>query len=333
MREAAGIFDVSHMGQIHVSGVGAERSLERLLTCRVSSLPIGTVRYGCLCNEDGGTIDDITLYRLKADEFFLCVNAANVAKDLAWILSEVSDAKITDQSTTTSLLALQGPRAQDILKTLGITGIQKIKRFQFRNHFIENCQVLISRTGYTGNDGFELYFSASESEKIWRALIGAGETFGLKAAGLGARDTLRLEAAYPLYGQELTDATSPLQAGLHRFVKVDEGGFIGHAAIKSRASIGNAKVLIGFLVEGHGIARTNYPLIGNGQNIGHVTSGTSSPTLDRYIGLGYVEPQFAQLKTQIQVIVRNKPINARVCKTPFVPFNRYTPQKSGEERT
>jgi aminomethyltransferase len=329
VRESAGIFDVSHMGQINLSGPGAKNSLEQLLTCRVSSLPIGAVRYGCMCNKVGGTIDDITLYRLETDEFFLCVNAANISKNLKWILSNTSNTKVVNKSLETSLFALQGPKSPQILEAIGISNLRNLKRFRFRAISVGGCQALLSRTGYTGTDGFEIYLSIADSKKVWETIFAAGEIFGLKPAGLGARDTLRLEAAYPLYGQELTEKLTPLQAGLHRFVKLEEGGFIGHKSLIEQASEGNSKMLVGFQVEGRGIARTNYPIIHNGRTIGHVTSGTFSPTLQRSIGLGYVESRFADLETEFQVLVRNRPIEAKVCQTPFV---RDAPKRSQEEQ-
>ena len=239
VRERVGLFDVSHMGQIHFRGPDAVATVEKLVTCPVSSLRPGRVRYGCLCNQEGGIVDDVTVYRIAEDHLFLCVNAANIEKDYRWILRHAPDAAgIRNRSDETALLALQGPAAAPLLATLAEEDLSDLKRFRFRNARLAHHQATISRTGYTGSDGFELYLESAAAEAVWKALLEAGEPFGITAAGLGARDTLRLEAALPLYGQELDETTSPLEARLDRFVKLEEGGFIGADAIARRLEAG-----------------------------------------------------------------------------------------------
>ena len=319
VRERVGLFDVSHMGQIHFRGPEAVAAVENLVTCPVASLRPGRVRYGCLCNEEGGVVDDVTVYRIAEDELFLCVNAANIEKDHRWILRHSPDAAgVRNRSDETALLALQGPAAAPLLVRLAGEDVSHLKRFQFRDASVADQRAIISRTGYTGSDGFELYLPAAGAEAVWTALIEAGEPFGITPAGLGARDTLRLEAALPLYGHELDETTSPLEACLDRFVKLEAGGFIGAEAIARRRAQGHPRLLAGFVLEGRGIARAGYPIAADGEEVGVVTSGAPSPTLGISIGLGYVPPTLAAVGSGFDVMVRGKAVRARVVETPFV---------------
>ena len=319
VREQVGLFDVSHMGQIHFSGPQAIAALERLVTCPVASLRPGRVRYGCLCNEEGGVVDDVTVYRIAEDELFLCVNAANIEKDHRWILKHAPDtAGVQNRSDATALLALQGPAAAPLLSRLVEADISRLRRFQFQIAKLAGHETTLSRTGYTGSDGFELYLAAPAAEAVWNALCEAGQPFGLTPAGLGARDTLRLEAALPLYGHELDETTSPLEARLDRFVKLDAGGFIGAEAIRRRLQRGHERLLVGFILEGRGVARAGYAISCDGEEVGIVTSGAPSPTLGKSIGLGYVPPALAAIGSRFDVVVRGKAIEARVTQTPFV---------------
>jgi len=324
VRERAGLFDVSHMGQIHLEGPEAVATAERLLTCPVASLRPGRIRYGLLCNEEGGCVDDVTVYRHADDTLFLCVNAANVEKDLRWVQAHAPEgAGVVDRSAGTGMLAIQGPASATILggltrpaadaKPVGDFGC-----FTFARYTLADVPVLISRTGYTGAEGFEIYGPADAIVSVFDALLAAGEPEGLAPAGLGARDTLRLEAGLPLYGHELDDTTSPLEAGLDRFVKRQAGGFVGAEAIEAREQQGRTRQLVGFVVEGRGVARAGYAIAIDGQEVGHVTSGAPSPTLGRPIGLGYVPPRAAAPDTALEVVVRGRRIAARVVATPFV---------------
>jgi aminomethyltransferase len=319
VRERVGLFDVSHMGQIHFSGPQAVASLERLVTCPVASLQPGRVRYGCLCNEDGGVVDDVTVYRISEDELFLCVNAANIEKDHRWILEHAPEsAGVENRSDATALLALQGPTAAPLLASLVDADLSRLRRFQFLLAKLAGHETTISRTGYTGSDGFELYLAAPAAEEVWRALHEAGERFGLTPAGLGARDTLRLEAALPLYGHELDETTSPLEARLDRFVKLDAGGFIGAQAIRRRLQRGHERLLAGFILEGRGVARAGHAIARDGKEIGIVTSGAPSPTLGKSIGLGYVPPALTAIGSRLDVMVRGRTIEASVTQPPLV---------------
>ncbi len=319
VRERAGLFDVSHMGQIHLAGPRAAAAAEWLVTCPVDTLRIGGVRYGCLCNEQGGTVDDVTIYRLADDALFLCVNAANIAKDFAWIREHAGpDVRIEDRSEREGLLALQGPRSPEILAALCDVPLEGIRRFRFVEGRVAGRPALLSRTGYTGADGFELYLESGALEVVFAALLEKGRPLGLLPAGLGARDTLRLEAALPLYGHELDDDTSPLEAGLDRFVKLARGGFLGAEAIRARRDRGHVRALAGFVLEDPGVARAGYALVAGGEEVGRVTSGAPSPTLGRSIGLGWLPPALATPGSSIAVRVRGRDLRARVVETPFV---------------
>jgi aminomethyltransferase len=319
VREAAGLFDVSHMGQIHLRGTGAIASTERLLSCPVASLRPGRVRYGLVCNEAGGVVDDVTVYRVDEQELFLCVNAANAEKDYRWVVRHAGPGtEVRDRSAETALLALQGPASGPLLSELADPRPDSLRRFRFERTRVAGAPALVSRTGYTGSDGFEIYLRADDGPAVFEALLDAGRGVGLRPAGLGARDTLRLEAALPLYGHELDDTTSPLEAGLDRFVKLERGGFIGAEAIARRRATGHTRALAGFEVEGRAVARAGYPLLHDGAPVGAVTSGAPSPTLGKSIGLGYVPPALAAPGTRLEVEIRGRGVPVRVVETPFV---------------
>ncbi len=319
VREAAGLFDVSHMGQIRFEGPGAIASAERLLTRPVASLRPGRVRYALLCNEEGGVVDDVTVYRLSEESLFLCVNAANIEKDYRWcIRHSPADAGVRDTSHETGLLALQGPASAEVLSRVAGTDVAGISRYGFDRFDVAGRTALVSRTGYTGSDGFEIYLGVGDIKRVFEALLAEGKPCGLVPVGLGARDTLRLEAAMPLYGHELDESTSPLEAGLGRFVKLDVGGFIGAEAIARRRDAGATRSLIGFVMEGRGIARAGYEILSHGRAAGRVTSGAPSPTLGTSIGLAYVSPDCAAVGTALDVVIRGRATPASVAGTPFV---------------
>jgi aminomethyltransferase len=315
VRESVGLFDVSHMGQIWLRGPEAVAAAERLLTCPVASLRPGRVRYGLLCNERGGVVDDVTVYRVADDELFLCVNAANIEKDWRWVVRHAGDAQARDQSDATGLLAIQGPESAALLaRAAADPDPGALGRFRFRETKVAGVPALVSRTGYTGSDGFEIYLPAGETEAVFDALLEAGAT----PVGLGARDTLRLEAALPLYGHELDDETTPLEAGLERFVKLDAGGFLGAEALRAQAEAGLTRRLVGFVLDGRGVARAEHALARDGETIGRVTSGAPSPTLGKSIGLGYVPTGFAETGTRLDVLIRDRAVAAHVVDVPFV---------------
>jgi aminomethyltransferase len=319
VRERAGLFDVSHMGQIHVTGAPAEATLERLLTSPVASLRVGRVRYGLLCNAEGGVLDDVTVYRRGEQSFFLCVNAANVEKDYRWVVRHaLPGAEVRDRSAETGLLALQGPAAAAVLAGVTRLPVRELARFAWLEGELAGAAALVSRTGYTGSDGFEIYLPADRAAGVFEALLEAGRAHGLRPAGLGARDTLRLEAALPLYGHELDEETSPLEARLDRFVKLDAGGFIGVEALRRQRAQGLRRRLVGFLLDAPGVARAGHDLLHDGGPVGRVTSGAPSPTLGKSIGLGYVPPALGEVGTRLAVSIRGRAVPARVVETPFI---------------
>ena len=319
VREKVGIFDVSHMGQIHLQGSAAIETAEKLLTRPVASLKTQRVRYGLLCNERGGVVDDVTFYRTADDALFLCVNAVNVEKDYRWIVRHsAAEAGVRDRSDETGLLAVQGPASVELLARLGDAKVAELERYSFKTVQLADREALVSRTGYTGSDGFEIYLAAGDTEHVFRTLLSAGEPLGGVPVGLGARDTLRLEAGMPLYGHELDDDTSPLEAGLGRFVKLEAGGFIGAEAIALRRGAAGGRALVGFEILGKGIARQGYAITRGEREVGVVTSGAPSPTLGRSIGLAYVPPDLAKPGTALEVLVRGRAIPAHVVEIPFV---------------
>ncbi len=323
VRERAGLFDVSHMGQIHFSGTGALAAVDRLVTCPVADLRPGRIRYGLLCNEQGGCVDDVTVYRQNDDSLFLCVNAANIEKDFDWAMRHSPrNAGVSNRSDETGLLALQGPESSAILQRLlqadANAKLTALRRFGFAHFELAGTSALVSRTGYTGSGGYEIYLPAERAPDLFSALLAAGESHGLIPVGLGARDTLRLEAALPLYGHELDDRTSPLEAGLGRFVKREQGGFIGCEAIEKREALGRERQLVGFELTERGIARAGHAIAHGDRPVGQVTSGAPSPTLGKSIGLGYVPPTIAEVGVQLGVSIRGRDVAARVVTTPFV---------------
>jgi aminomethyltransferase len=319
VREAAGLFDVSHMGQIALTGPGAVASGDRLLTRAVHPMRPGRVRYALLCNEAGGVVDDVTVYRLAEEALFLCVNAANVEKDYRWVVRHAApDTEVRNTSEETGLLALQGPASAEILRPLCEPPIDLLSRYAFDRVALAGCTALVSRTGYTGSDGFEIYVGVGDLVRVFETLLAAGKPMGLVPAGLGARDTLRLEAALPLYGHELDDATTPLEAGLDRFVELDRGGFVGAEAIARRRAAGLPRRLVGLVLEDRGVARAGYPVAHAGRVVGSVTSGAPSPTLGRSIALAWAPPELAAPGTQLEVLIRGRGARARVVETPFV---------------
>ena len=335
VRESAGLFDVSHMGQIKISGASALEASEKLLSCRVESLAIGRVRYAMMCNHEGGVVDDVTLYRLASDAFMLCVNASNIEKDHAWIREHVpASVEVDNQSEQTGMLALQGPNAAAVLGAVVGAGPGQLERFQFAEFDGPDGlqSLLISSTGYTGAPGFEIYLAADDTPPFFDALLEAGKPHGLQPAGLGARDTLRLEAALPLYGHELDDTTSPLEAGLGRFVKRKRGGFIGAEAIESRAAAAETRRLVGFELVERGIARPGFEIRKQGDTIGIVTSGAPSPSLGKSIGLGYVTPIAGDVGREIEIDICGKSVAARVVETPFVAKVDQKDSKSSQPR-
>ncbi len=318
VRTRAGLFDVSHMGEVRLRGPAALELGQRLFTNDVAGTGIGRVRYGLLCVENGGVVDDITLYRAGERELLLCINASNIAADLAW-LREVHaksrlDCEILDESDATGLLALQGPEAPAIVARLAPAGMKAPKRWHFAHAEIAGIPVLLSRTGYTGEDGYEIFAPAARTGALWDALREAGGD-ALALAGLGARDTLRTEMAYPLYGHELDLEHDPIEAGLERFVAFGRG-FIGETALRSHVARGGpSRTLVGLVLEGRQVARPGFR-IETPDGDGVVTSGTFGPSVDGAIALGYVPAKFAA-GANLHVEIRGKRVACKVVSTPF----------------
>ncbi len=320
VRERAGLFDVSHMGEVEVTGSDAESFLQKLLVNDLSKLTAGKILYSPICYPDGGTVDDILVYKYEDNHFLLVLNAANTEKDLAWLNDHLEgDVVLNDQSAETAMLAVQGPLAATILQELTDLNLAEIGKYTFRDSVaIGGFQTLLSRTGYTGEDGFEIYLDNESAPLLWQQLITAGKGAGLIPCGLGARDTLRFEARLPLYGQELAADITPVEAGLGFFVSDSKGDFIGSEVLLEQKLNGPARKIVGVEMLDRGIPRTGY-LVYNaaGEEIGRVTSGTSSPTLKKNIGLVLVRAYEAKLGNELFVEIRGKQLRAEVVKTPF----------------
>ncbi len=312
---AAGLFDISHMGQVRVEGPGAMAYLQRVTTNDVSRLSDGQVQYSALLNEAGSFIDDITTYRLHDDHYYLCINAANRHKDVAHLLAQADgfDVRITDESDATVLLALQGEGAQAMLQALTDTDLETIGYYRFAEASLGGMKGMISRTGYTGEDGFELYLPHATAVDIWRALLARGAA----PIGLAARDMLRTEMGYALYGHEISDTVTPVEAGLMWITHLDKGEFIGRDAVLARKSEGKHQALVGLRLTARGIPREHYPVVSDGRVVGEVTSGLFSPLAGAGVALAYVEPGLAS-EGELAVDIRGKHVPAERMKPPFV---------------
>lgn len=316
VRTAAGLFDVSHMGEIEIKGPGALEAVNRLITNDLAAIVDGQALYTCLCRPDGGIVDDLVVYRFAEDHIFICCNASNRAKDFAWIQENLRGVTARDRSDEFAQLALQGPMAVEVVQRFASIDLSPIKRYHFAVGLVCGASVIFSRTGYTGEDGFELYLAPADAPRIFDALIGEPE---VKPIGLGARDTLRLEMKYALYGNDIDDTTTPLEAGLGWVVKLDKADFIGRDALVAQKAAGLTRRLVGFEMLGRAPARHDYPVVdAAGATIGRVTSGSFSPTLKKNIGLAYVPVGQDKLGSTLNVQIRDRAEAAVVVKTPFV---------------
>ncbi|HEU5349804.1 MAG TPA: glycine cleavage system aminomethyltransferase GcvT [Ktedonobacterales bacterium] len=321
VRERAGLFDVCHMGEFHIEGPGALDFLQGLVPNNVVRLEKGQALYTQICHEQGGTLDDLLIYRLGDQRYMAVVNAGTMEGDWAWFTKQadgLGDLTLTNDSYTTGLLALQGPRARDILQPLTTTDLSTIAYYHFAEGTVAEIPCVISRTGYTGEDGFELYCASGDAVTLWRALLAAGTPHGLIPAGLGARDTLRLEAGYCLYGHELNEQISPLEAGLGWSVKLEKGrDFIGREALLAQKQQGLPRKLVGVELRDRGVPRAGYAILREGKPVGELTSGTVGPTLGKAIGMGYVPPAEATPGTEVAIESRGKTIPAVIVALPF----------------
>jgi aminomethyltransferase len=330
VRSTAGMFDVSHMGEVMVEGPSALDFVQRLVTNDASKLVDGRAMYTVMCRPDGGIVDDLLVYRLGPERFMLVINASNVEKDLDWMhQSAVGGASIEDVSDQTALIALQGPQSFAIFEAAFGVDVADLKFYHFRQEERVGSarDVIVSHTGYTGEKGLELYCKNEDAAALWMSLMEAGRSYGLLPCGLGARDTLRIESGYCLYGNDITDDTNPLEAGLGWLVKFDKGDFVGREALLEVKEKGPARKLIGFVVEERGIPRSGYPVEDDsGNEVGIVTSGTQSPILGKGVGLGYVNRQdhLTSPGAQIRIVARGKGMLAQVARPPFhkEPFHK-----------
>lgn len=319
VRSRAGLFDVSHMGKVTVRGKGAFDFLQRIATGDIGVLVDGQAIYSLMCYPDGGVVDDILVYRFGPGDFFLVLNAANTDKDYNWLVqNNIEGVKISNVSEDFAQIALQGPRSEKILQALTETDLNNLRFFRMLCDVeIAGAKCMVSRTGYTGEDGFEIYTSPDSAPALWDAILEAGKPCGVVPAGLGARDSLRLEACLPLYGHELSADITPIEAGLGRFVRFDKPDFIGRAALAACSSKGAARKLAGFKMEERGVPRANYPVESAGREVGFVTSGGYSPTLKKNVGLALLEADRAGQGDKIDVVIRGKKLRAVIVPIPF----------------
>lgn len=324
VRNKAGLFDVSHMGEVEVKGKDAFDFVQNLVTNDISVLVDNQILYTFMCYENGGVVDDLLVYKFNNEHFLLVINASNVDKDYEWMLQNKNQfqIEIINISNNISEVALQGPKAQEILQSLTSDDLNEIKFFYCkRDVLVSGIKCLISRTGYTGEDGFEIYTENKNIEAIWDYLLEAGKVYGLKPAGLGSRDTLRFEATLPLYGNEITKDITPLEAGLGFFVKLNKESFIGKDALVKQKEEGLKRKLVGFEMIDRGIPRHGYEVMADEKNIGFVTTGYFSPTLKKNIGLALVDSNYSEIGTEINIVVRNRSLKAQVINKKFYTKN------------
>jgi aminomethyltransferase len=319
VRSSVGVFDVSHMGEFILKGENALDLIQRVTSNDASVLTDGKIQYSCLPNDKGGIVDDLLVYRIRESEYMLVVNASNIEKDWNWISKyNTKDVEMKNISDSVSLLAVQGPKAILALQKLTDINLSEIPYYSFKKgKFAGEENVIISNTGYTGAGGFEIYFANEDADKMWDAIFEAGAEFGIKPIGLGARDTLRLEMGFCLYGNDIDDTTSPIEAGLGWITKFTKD-FTNKAALLEQKEKGVSKKLVGFEMIDRGIPRHDYPIAdASGNIIGKVTSGTQSPSLNKAIGMGYVQTAFSKVDSEIFIMIRDKAIKAKVVKIPF----------------
>lgn len=337
VRESVGVFDVSHMGEVEIKGENAEAFLQKVTTNDVSQLVDGKSQYSAMLYEgdaqypDGGTVDDLIVSRFSPTHFFLVINASNIDKDLQWLRrNKIEGVDIINRSDELSLLAVQGKNAEATLQRLTETNLADIRYYHFTHGKLAGVDMMISRTGYTGEDGFELCFENQYAEQVWHAIVEAGKPFNIKPIGLGARDTLRLEMGYALYGHELTETTNPIEAELGWIVKFSKGEFNGKAACL-KAKENPQKKLIGFVMKRKAIARQGFDICNaDGETIGMVCSGTLSPSLEKPIGTGFVKAKYAHIGEMIYVKIRGERFEAEIVKPPFLKKQTHKPQTASQ---
>jgi aminomethyltransferase len=319
VRNQVGLFDVSHMGEVEFKGENALSVVNRIITNDLNRIEDGQACYTAMCRPDGGIIDDLVTYRISAQHILICVNASNREKDFNWMKEQArGECEVIDRSDDYVQIAVQGPNAVELVGRLANCDVNAIGTYRFAMGKICDADAIISRTGYTGEDGFELYLPSESGSSVWDALLEKGVDLGVKPAGLGARDTLRLEMRYALYGNDIDESTHPLESGLGWVVKLDKDDFIGKDALVKLKAEGNTRRMVGFEMIDRGIARHDYPVINEaGEHIGKVTSGTKGPSVNKAIGIAYVPISQAKIGSEFLVEIRGKPTKAMVVKTPF----------------
>jgi aminomethyltransferase len=320
VRNGVGVFDVSHMGEFFVEGPESLNLIQKVTSNDASKLVVGQAQYSCFPNETGGIVDDLIVYKFGEEKYMIVVNASNIDKDWAWINKyNTMGAKLTNASDDYSLFAVQGPKAIEAVQSLTPVNLSEVKFYHFTvGEFAGVKDVIISGTGYTGAGGFEIYVKNADAEHVWKTIFEAGKDFDIKPIGLGARDTLRLEMGYCLYGNDITDTTSPIEAGLGWITKFTKD-FTNSEALKKQKEAGVSRKLVGFIMQERGIPRGHYPIVdAAGEAIGEVTSGTQSPSMGLGIGLGYVKNEFSKPGTEIFIQIRNKNLKAQVEKLPLL---------------
>lgn len=324
VREKAGLFDVSHMGEVDVKGSDSLKYIQKLITNDASKLVDGKALYSPMCYPDGGTVDDLLVYRYTEDHYLIVINASNIEKDVEWMKQNLEgDVELKNISDQVSQLALQGPLAEQVMQKLTDFDLSTIGFFNFQADVdLKGLKGLVSRTGYTGEDGFEIYLANEDAPKLWDMILEAGKDEGVLPCGLGARDTLRFEAKLPLYGQELSKDISPIEAGLGFFVKLDKGEFNGREVLAGQKENGSPRKLVGIEMIDRGIPRTHYPVYSGDELIGEVTTGTQSPSLKKNVGLALIKSEYAVMGNELQVEIRNKKLKAQIVKTPFYKKNK-----------
>lgn len=319
VRNAVGVFDVSHMGEFFVSGKNALSFLQTITVNDVAKLSPGKAQYSAMCFEHGGIVDDLLIYMLAENTYMVVVNAANIQKDFDWMSKFLSPGvTLENRSDETALLAIQGPKSLDTLQKLTSVDLKIIPYYNFVQGSVDGIEMIISRTGYTGELGFEIYFPAQQAEKIWNALFDAGKEFGIAPIGLGARDTLRLEMGYCLYGNDIDQTTNPLEAGLGWITKLSKEHFTAKSVLEECKAKGLQRKLVGIVLAEKAIPRHGYGIVADGKAIGTVTSGTFSPSLEKGIAMGYVPLQYSKNETELFLDVRGKNIKATVVQIPFL---------------
>jgi aminomethyltransferase len=320
VRERVGLFDVSHMGEVEIAGADALAAVQKITSNDASKLAVGQIQYSSLPTPDGTVVDDVLVYRWAPEHFLLVINAGNIAKDVAWIRQEIAgvgDAVMVDSSSRYALIAVQGPKAQDVLQPLTGVDLADLKYYWFAHGEFAGIRGTVSRTGYTGEDGFEIFVAPGQAPRLWQALLDAGQPAGIVPAGLGARDTLRLEASMRLCGSDIDETTTLVEAGLGWIVGWKKPAFTGKAALEAQKASGPARKLVGFEMVDRGIARAGCPILVGGVEAGKVTSGTQTPFLRKAIGMGYVPAAASAPDQALEIDIRGRRVAAKVVPMPF----------------